>query len=590
MRVKLLTNLLGEVKGWVAKERCPIEDEAVRRIRSDRFVASWFLALAACVVFTGASVITQSPRGIFSSALAIACLAYNAYLFWKRDEALKSARFMVQWGLLVLFSASFNDGQTKSETLWMIGLLPMMASYLLSRRCWFNATVGASAVITLVYLVHSFTEVDQQIREEPIDLIVYRISILCCYSAVAMFATITSYRQINELRRRDAELSRAQKSTQSAIEAKSRFLANMSHEIRTPMHGILGTTQLLLDCGLSPRQREEARVIANSGESLLRILNNILDISKIEAGKFKVNSRAFDSEEWIEAIRAKWEPLFQEASLDFHILGEPDRVNYWVSDAERLTQVIDQLLHNALRFTEEGSVSWNFSVTSSRAAGSFLAMTLKDTGPGISQADMDRVFDVFERDVGADGLGAQGMGLGLTISRQLLELMGASIELVNPDDPNGACFKITVPVGLKRRSSGETNLFQKVPARNLRGLRVLVADDQQVNLRIASAQLEQLGCSVVTAIDGAQAVVAANQSSFDIILMDLNMPRLNGWQAARNIQQSSHLNHDTPIIALTADDQFSAEELEKRGGMVDQLPKPFTPAILQTALARHAKP
>lgn len=587
--MKALNTITQELKAWFSKEQCPIEDEAVRRIRSERFFASWLLALVASLIFSGAAVVTGSTRGLLASALALSCLAYNGYLFWKRKEVLKSARFMVQWGLVVLFAASFNDGQTKSETLWMIGLVPIMASYLLSRKCWFNATLGAVGVITAVFLVHLNFETEQQIREEPQDLVVYRLSILLCYSAVAMFATITSHRQINELKRRDAELSRAQKSTQSAIEAKSRFLANMSHEIRTPMHGILGTTQLLLDSGLSPRQREEAKVIADCGESLLRILNNILDISKIEAGKFKINRRTFDSNEWVESIRARWQPLFNEANLELNILGTPDRVNYWVSDPDRLGQVVDQLLHNALRFTEQGSVDWDFRVISNRNAGNYLTMTIKDTGPGISQADMERVFDVFERDVSADCLGAQGMGLGLTISRKLLELMGASIELVNPDDPKGACFRISIPIGLKRRSSGDTNLFTKVPARNLRGLRVLVADDQVVNLKIADAQLRQLGCSVVTVLDGAQAVHAANQDPFDIILMDLNMPQLNGWQAARNIRQSSRLNHDTPILALTADDQFSAQELQKRGGMVDQLPKPFTPATLQTALARYAK-
>lgn len=587
--MKALQSMFDELRRWTSRDECPIEDEGVRRIRSERFVASWVLALGASIVFSGAAVVTESTRGLIASAFSLACLAYNAHLYWNCNQVLKSARFMVQWGLLVLFASSFNDGQGKSETLWMIGLVPMMASYLLSRRCWFNATIGATVVITAVYITHSFVEFEQQIREEPVDLVVYRLAILLCYSAIAMFATVTSHRQINELRRRDAELSRAQKSTQSAIEAKSRFLANMSHEIRTPMHGILGTTQLLLNCGLSPRQREEAQVMADCGEALLRILNNILDISKIEAGKFKINRRSFDSGEWIEKLREKWEPLFRAASIDFRVLGEPDRVNYWVSDADRLGQVMDQLLHNALRFTEQGSVSLDFKVSSNRNAGNFLTMTVQDTGPGISQADMDRIFDVFERDVSADGLGAQGMGLGLTISRQLLELMGASIELINPGDPTGACFKIVVPVGLKRRSSGDTNLFTKVPARNLRGLRVLVADDQDINLKIADAQLKQLGCTVVAVHDGAQAVQAANQDPFDIILMDLNMPQLNGWQAARNIRQSSSLNHDTPILALTADDQFSAEELEKRGGMADQLPKPFTPAVLQTALARYAK-
>lgn len=579
-----------ELREWFSQCPAPMEDAVVRRIRGERFVASWGLALIATLVFSGAAIITGSARGLLTSGFALLCLAVNAYMYWKLDKVRLAARFTIQWGLAVLFLASFNDGQIRSEVLWMVGLLPMMASYLLSRRCWINATVGALVVVSLVAVVNHFVEFDQQIREETEDILVYRIVILLAYSAIALFATITSHRQINELKKRDIQLKKAQEAAESAIEAKNRFLANMSHEIRTPMHGILGTTQLLLDCGLSPRQKEEALLVAKSGESLLRILNNILDLSKIDAGKFRVSPRTFDVRTWCDELVETWAPQFKAQSIDFKVEANHDRDQDWIADRDRLSQVVSHLLHNSLRFTSQGQVCWSFTVESKTQGVHILEMQIRDTGPGISKSDMERVFDVFERDVEADGLGAQGMGLGLTISRRILELMGAEIELMNPGDTSGACFRLRIPIGVRQRAARDTQTLARVPARNFRGLRVLVADDQELNLKIAQAHLEQLGCEVTTAIDGLQAVQAANQHPYDIILMDINMPELNGWQASRNIRLGSPHNQHTPILALTAEDSISAKELRERGDMVDHLAKPFTRSTLRTALARHANP
>lgn len=577
------------LRQWVQHEPIQICDESVFQIRSERFKASWYLAAVACVVFSGAALISGNPRSLWTALAALGFLGISGYLYWKKDLVRTSARFMVQWGFVILFAASFNDGQSKSETLWMVGLLPMMASYLLSRRCWLNASLGAFTLITLVCVLHFFLEVPQEIREEPIDLIVYRLVILGAFSAVAMFATVTSHRQINELKRRDAELEKAQADSESEIQAKNRFLANMSHEIRTPMHGILGTTQLLLECGLSPGQKEQANVVAECGESLLRILNNILDISKIDAGKFKVSPRQFENQAWISDLQDTWAPIFNAQGIGLLVQDQTDHQQDWIADKDRLTQVIAHLFHNSLRFTKQGCVTWSLNVTSTPGGGHVLDMYIQDTGPGISRSDMERVFDVFERDVEADGLGAQGMGLGLTISRKILALMGAEIDLINPGDPAGACFRIQVPIGLAERKARDINPLSIIPVRNLHGLRVLVADDQELNLKIASAHLRQLGCEVVTVADGLQAVQAANQRPFDIILMDINMPELNGWQASRNIRQSSSHNRNTPILALTADDAISTHDLQTRGAMVDHLSKPFTRSALKTALARNAR-
>lgn len=580
--------VLAELLEWLRHPPSPMEDQVVHRIRSERFVTSWIIAAIATIVFSGVALVSKSPFGILTSAAAVICLAINAYIYWKLGKVKASARFMVQWGLAVLFAASLNDGQAKSETLWMVGLVPLMASYMLSRRCWLNATIGALLVISGTTIIGMFYKADEDIGGETEEFLVYRIVILLAYASIGLFATVTNHRQINELKKRDVQLKQAHGQAESAIQAKNRFLANMSHEIRTPMHGILGTTQLLLESGLSPRQREEARVISNCGESLLRILNNILDISKIDAGKFRLSPRPFAVQPWIDEIKEHWSPLFRAKGIDFIIQDAHDPTQDWFADRERITQVVEHLLHNSLRFTQHGSVTWSLGVEAKGRGVQLLNMAIQDTGPGIPEEDMNRVFDVFERDVEADGLGAQGMGLGLTISRNILDLMGAQIELVNPGDTRGACFHLRIPIGMRARAARGTHTLTRVPARNLRGLRVLIADDQELNLKIARAHLERLGCQVSTASDGVKAVEAASRELFDIILMDINMPQLDGWQAARNIRLSSPYNQQTPIIALTAEDTISPKELQERGDMVDHLPKPFSRASLKTSLGRHA--
>lgn len=592
MKDKLQT-LIDEFRSWFGDSACEIEDEIVTRMRKERFTATWFLALASICAFAVTCLLFQSTASIYLCAAAFVLLGANGLVFWKLDRVLLAARMMVCSTLVLLFASSFIDGQAFSETLWLIGLAPMMASYLLSRRSWLFATVGAGSVITLTTATFLYKALEEGAPPNPTSLVTFRTVALLAYCGVGLFATLTGERQLRELRKRDEELEQAYLACESAIEAKNRFLANMSHEIRTPMHGILGTTSMLKDCGLSPQDRKEVESIGECGEALLRILNNILDISKIDAGKFKISPKSFDPQEWVETLRNNWAPQFASKGLEFQIHTDFSANEDWVADQTRLALVLEQLFHNALRFTESGRVRWSVALKKDIEQGSQhshrLEMRVSDSGRGVSLSDKERIFDVFERDDRIDGLGTQGMGLGLAICRKSIDMMGGSIDLLDGEAEQGACFALQIPVGVNPREERNRNPLARVPARGLHGLRVLVADDQALNLKIAETQLQALGCEVSTAADGEAALEAANQSPFDIILMDLNMPRLDGWRASKRIHRDCKPNLNTPIIALTAEAHICHQELLERGSMVDHLPKPFTPSDLRATLARHAK-
>lgn len=585
--------LIDEYRSWFSTPSCEAEDEIITRLRKERFTATWIMALASICAFSITCVLFQSTESIYLCIAAFVLLGAIGVVFWKFDRVLLAARMMVGSTLLLLFGSSFIDGQAFSETLWLIGLAPMMASYLLSRRCWLFSTIGAGLMITLTTGIFLYKAFEEGAAVTPTTLVTFRTVALMAYCGAGLFATLTGERQVRELRKRDEELEQAYLACESAIEAKNRFLANMSHEIRTPMHGILGTTAMLKACGLSPQDRKEVDAIGECGEALLRILNNILDISKIDAGKFQISPKSFDPQAWIESLQERWAPQFTAKGLEFQVHTDFSPMQDWVADQSRLNLVLDQLFHNALRFTEAGRVRWTLALKSntepSSQHGHSLMMQVSDSGRGVSLSDKERIFDVFERDDGIDGLGTQGMGLGLAICRKSVNLMGGTIHVFNNEEDQGACFALKIPVGVSPQKQRDLNPLARVPARGLRGLRVLVVDDQELNLKIAQSQLRDLGCKVSTAANGEAALEAANQSAFDIILMDLNMPKLDGWRASKLIHRESAPNLETPIIALTAESHICHQELRERGSMVDHLPKPFSSAALRATLARHAK-
>ena len=361
--------------------------------------------------------------------------------------------------------------------------------------------------------------------------------------------------------------------------AKSDFLANMSHEIRTPLNGIIGMTEWLLDTALSHEQRDIATNSLRSGEHLLAIVNDILDFSKIDAGQLQLESIGFDLGELLQQTTAVLQPLMAEKGLLLSIAAPRD-ARRRLGDPTRLRQVLLNLLSNAVKFTASGNITLRVA-----AEGDMLQFAVIDTGIGLTQEQMARVFERFSQADESTSRRYGGSGLGLAICRRLVALMGGDLTVASQPDV-GSEFSFAIRMPLEPIADAPLQASGASPANDLAGMRVLVAEDHPVNQLLARRMLSRLGCEATLVGNGVEAVEAWQTGTYDVILMDCQMPQMDGMEATRNIRSTNPAGAEVPIIALTAGVLQSDRERALDAGMSDFLTKPLLGNSLQDALLR----
>ncbi len=388
---------------------------------------------------------------------------------------------------------------------------------------------------------------------------------------------------ITNVKSAEFELMKAKEKAESAAKMKTRFLSNMSHELRTPLNGIIGTTNLLLQEDLLPSQKAHFDVLKYSSEHMLTLVSDILDHTKMEAGKMELALAPVNMKEFVEKIISQFSSQVEVKGLQFKTYADPALDIELITDEMRLQQVLANLLSNAIKFTEKGSITFSASKIIASSSKVTVQFMVQDTGIGIPENKRNEIFESFTQANVETTRKYGGTGLGLTITKELLGVFNSELVLQSEENKGSKfIFMLELPMGGKRKVYIPDKSINKLP--ELAGIKVLVAEDNEVNMTIVKRFLQKWGIEISEAVNGKIAVELFAKGNYDLLLFDLEMPEMDGAQALSEIRK---LDENIPVMAFTAAvyDNMYADLKEK--GFTDFIHKPFRPDDLHSKIAAY---
>ena len=388
---------------------------------------------------------------------------------------------------------------------------------------------------------------------------------------------------ISDIKEARAALLLAKEKAEQAVRTKTKFLSNMSHELRTPLNGIIGTTNLILQGEYMPTQKQYLNVLKYSSEHMLNVVNDILDFSKIEVGKMELEKTTFNLKNLVQNIYELFQNQFADKRVGLELEFDSKLDNSYSGDQTRLGQVLSNLVSNALKFTEKGKVLIRVSFVAQNSNACTIKFSVKDTGIGIPIEKQLPIFDSFTQVDTATTRKFGGTGLGLAISSKIVELFGGKLKLES-EKGEGSNFYFAIQLGVIQQQTSFVNETAVQQLQSLKGLRVLVAEDNPINMLIARTILERWEIDITEAANGKEALEHFNAKKFDVLLIDLEMPEMDGFELLENVRTTKS---DIPVIAFTAAVYENMQAYLINKGFTDYIQKPFRPEEVHAKLSRY---
>lgn len=562
----------------------PVDDPVDLQVKARQTKLSVYIALAfvSGLAYLVQSILTDRPWGTFVGAVVISAevTAFVLNRYPKHSRLASWVFLSAVWFECVVMSCA--DGQLHSATLWLIPTCPLMAATLLGMRASLYSGIASALGIVGVCAVARFVTFQSEFAGAPEQLAVFRVVLLLLFASLALVADKISRNLATALTAQHKELTLGQKDAEAADEETTRFLDAMSRKIGEPMREILSAARMLGNNHVSKKDRQMLDTIKRSGRHLLVLMNETMEISRADSSIVELQDQSFCLNELVADVERLFSPKAELSGLTLETVVPKERIEV-VADVTKLLQILCNLVGNAVKFSHRGTISVVLEAPSQPSVeglpGRMVSLSVQDQGVGISEAEQLKIFEDYVQLGASYSKSAEGgTGLGLSICSKLAKLMGGSIEL-HSEVGQGARFTLNVwlPDALDLDSSTPA-LSTTIDAA------VLIVDDNAINRRVAQASLEALGVAVVLAESGAAALGLARQQHFELVLMDLQMPGLSGFETIARLQEMPQ--GPRHIVALSAD--YSEQDLDelKALGIQDRLAKPMPQAQLEEILEK----